>query len=71
MPHCAFECAQVDDLLMKQIAIERITRLQDTSEARSEIMGWRVADAEQRSKTLLQENQRLRCVVEGKERESA
>jgi len=55
--------ALVDDLLMKQIAIERITRLQDTSEARSEIMGWRVADAEQRSKTLLQENQRLRQLL--------
>lgn len=63
---CAYTL-QIDDLWMKQIAIERITRQQDTTEARSEIMTWRLADADQRSKSLMQENQRLRWVGAGAE----
>lgn len=47
---------------MKQLAVERIARGQDTTEARNEIMGMRVADAENRCRTLAQENQRIRCV---------
>jgi hypothetical protein len=64
-PRCASVLCQVDDLLMKQLAVERIARQQDTTEARSEIMTWRVADADKRCQTLAQENQRLRCEGKG------
>jgi len=48
-------------MLIKQLAVERIVRQHDTTEARSEIMGWRVADAERRCHGLQMENQSLRC----------
>jgi len=47
-------------MLVKQLAVERIVRQHDTTEARSEIMGWRVADAERRCHGLQLENNSLR-----------
>jgi len=53
----------VDDLILKQLALERIVRASDTNEARCEMAVWRLQDAENRVKTLTADNTQLRQYV--------
>lgn len=52
----------VDDVILKQVAVERLCRRGDTAEAQAEVVGWRFRDAEARVKQLALDNQQLRWV---------
>lgn len=58
--HLPHPTPQVDDLILKQLAVERLVRRADASEAQAEIVAWRFRDAEARNKILGDDNQQLR-----------
>ena len=51
---------QVDDLALKQMALERVVRASDVNESRCEMAVWRLQDKSNEAKKLAADNQQLR-----------
>ena len=51
---------KVDDLALKQMALERVVRASDVNESRCEMAVWRLQDKSNEAKKLAADNQQLR-----------
>ena len=51
---------QVDDLALKQMALERVVRACDVNESRCEMAVWRLQDADNQARKMAADNQQLR-----------